>query len=65
MVPNGSRIAVTEQNKEDYLNSMAKYRLVTKVQKETDFFLKGLHEIVPADLLCNFEEKELEVCFLS
>ena len=61
LVPNGQKVPVTNMTKEEYLNSLAKYRLATRVHKEVEAFLKGLHEVVPDDLLCNFDESELEV----
>ncbi|CAG7718986.1 unnamed protein product [Allacma fusca] len=61
LITNGSKISVTNETKEEYLNVLARYRLATRVQKEVEAFLKGLHEIVPDDLLCNFDEFELEL----
>jgi len=61
LIPNGSKLKVTEENKEDYLQELANYKLGTKVTKEMEAFLKGLHEIVPDELLANFDENELEV----
>jgi len=61
LIPNGSHISVTNENKEEYLNAMANYRLGRKIVKETESFLKGLHLIVPDDLLSNFDENELEL----
>jgi predicted methyltransferase len=43
------------------LNSLAVYRLSTKVKAEVEAFIKGLSQIVPEDLLVNFDENELEV----
>jgi len=61
LVPNGSNCRVTSDNKEEYLNAIANYRLGTRVSKEVESFLKGLHVIVPDDLLSNFDENELEL----
>jgi hypothetical protein len=61
-VPNGSTKLVTNENKEEYLNALANYRLGTKVKKEIEAFCKGLHYIVPDELLSQFDENELEVC---
>lgn len=61
MISNGRKVVVTNENKEEYLNALAQYRLLTRVKRETESFLKGLSEIVPDGLLSNFDENELEV----
>ena len=57
----GSKIEVTNENKKDYLNALAQYRLTAKVKSEIEAFIKGLNEIVPDELLTIFDENELEV----
>lgn len=52
---------MSNENKEEYLNTLAQYRLYTRVKREIDSFLKGLSDIVPDGLLSNFDENELEV----
>lgn len=61
LVPNGSRIPVTNDNKLSYLDSLARYRLVTCIKDEVDAFLKGLNDLIPDNLLCIFDENELEL----
>ena len=61
LVPNGKKVLVTNENKEDYLTALANYRLCQKVKREIDAFVKGLAEIVPDGLLNSFDENELEV----
>ena len=61
LIPNGSVTTVTNDNKEEYLNMVANYRLAIKVKDEVEAFLKGVHSIIPQDLLSNFDENELEV----
>jgi hypothetical protein len=61
LIPNGSNVPVTIDNREEYLNAIANYRLGRRVTKEVESFLKGLHLIVPDDLLSNFDENELEL----
>jgi len=61
LISNGRKVVVTNENKEEYLNALAQYRLLTRVKRETESFLKGLSEIVPDGLLSNFDENELEV----
>jgi hypothetical protein len=57
----GDEIPVTNQNKLEYLDLLAQYRLVTRVEDNVEAFLKGLNDIVPMDLLSIFNENELEL----
>ena len=52
---------VTNENKIQYLNCLAQYKLVTCVKEEVESFLKGLNSIIPDSLLSIFDENELEV----
>lgn len=61
LIPGGSRIRVNNQNKLMYLDSLAQYRLATSVREEVEHFLKGLNELIPENLLCIFDENELEL----
>lgn len=61
LIPNGSKIRVTNQNKLMYLDALAQYRLATSVREEVEHFLKGLNELIPENLLCIFDENELEL----
>ncbi|CAL1275254.1 unnamed protein product [Larinioides sclopetarius] len=61
LIPNGSNIPVTNANKIQYLNALAQYRLTTSVKPEIEHFLKGLTELIPDNLLCIFDENELEL----
>jgi hypothetical protein len=59
--PGGASIEVTNENKMEYLNCLAQYRLVYRVKDEIEAFLKGLNEIIPDNLLSIFDENELEL----
>ncbi|KAL3213907.1 hypothetical protein MRX96_007313 [Rhipicephalus microplus] len=61
LIPGGSKIRVTNQNKLMYLDALAQYRLATSVREEVEHFLKGLNELIPENLLCIFDENELEL----
>ncbi|XP_071041064.1 apoptosis-resistant E3 ubiquitin protein ligase 1 isoform X3 [Parasteatoda tepidariorum] len=61
LIPNGYMIPVTKENKLQYLNALAQYRLTTSVKSEIEHFLKGLTELIPDNLLCIFDENELEL----
>lgn len=61
LIPNGSKIPVTNENKLQYLDHLAQYRLANAVRDQIDSFLKGLNELIPDNLLSIFDENELEV----
>ncbi|KAK2706821.1 apoptosis-resistant E3 ubiquitin protein ligase 1-like [Artemia franciscana] len=61
LVPGGKAKPVSDENKIEYINALARYRLVTKVKSETQAFLKGFNAFVPEDLIMIFDEKELEL----
>ena len=61
LLPNGSKIPVTNDNKLQYLDLLAQHRLANSVRDEIDSFLKGLNELIPDNLLSIFDENELEV----
>merc|ERR1712157_44771 len=39
----------------------AEHKMTNSVRQQIDAFLKGLHEIVPPDMLSLFDDKELEL----
>ncbi|KAI5957642.1 TOM1 [Candida theae] len=61
LIPNGSNIPVTEENKQLYVKKVVEYRLQTSVEEQMENFLIGFHEIIPQDLVSIFDEKELEL----
>ncbi|KAF3921378.1 hypothetical protein ABW20_dc0109145 [Dactylellina cionopaga] len=61
LIPNGSNIPVTEENKEDYVKRVTEFKLIGSVKEQLDHFLQGFHDIVPAELIAIFNEQELEL----
>ncbi|CAG2174692.1 unnamed protein product, partial [Oppiella nova] len=61
LIPNGSKVKVTNANKLQYLDALALYRLSTSVREPIEHFLKGLNDLIPDNLLCIFDENELEL----
>eukprot|EP00062_Callorhinchus_milii_P022263 gi/632979857/ref/XP_007906708.1/ PREDICTED: apoptosis-resistant E3 ubiquitin protein ligase 1 isoform X2 [Callorhinchus milii] len=61
LIAGGAQIPVTNENKIFYLNMLAQYRLANQVRQEVEFFLKGLNELIPENLLAIFDENELEL----
>ncbi|KAJ5037929.1 uncharacterized protein L3040_006805 [Drepanopeziza brunnea f. sp. 'multigermtubi'] len=60
-IPNGRNIPVTEENKHEYVRLMTEWRLTGSVKEQLDEFLKGFHDIIPAELVAIFNEQELEL----
>ncbi|CAK7198415.1 E3 ubiquitin-protein ligase tom1 [Sporothrix eucalyptigena] len=61
LVPNGRDIAVTEENKHDYVRLVVEHKLLSSVKDQMGEFLKGFHDIIPAELISIFTEQELEL----
>lgn len=61
LVPGGRDIAVTEENKQEYVRLVVEHRLIKSVEAQLDAFLGGFHDIVPAELVSIFNEQELEL----
>lgn len=61
LIPNGSKIRVTNETKLQYLDALAQHKLYNNVQDEVGSFLKGLNAIIPDHLLSIFDEDELEM----
>jgi hypothetical protein len=60
LVPGGSQIDVTDTNKHDFIQRKLRYHFFDSVQGQLYAFLKGLYEIVPAELLVLFDAEELD-----
>jgi len=60
-IPNGRNISVTEENKHEYVRLMVEWKLTGSVKEQLDEFLKGFHDIIPAELIAIFNEQELEL----
>ncbi|KAL5116234.1 E3 ubiquitin-protein ligase tom1 [Pleosporales sp. CAS-2024a] len=61
LIENGRDIPVTEDNKHEYIRLITEHRLTGSVKEQLDHFLKGFHDIVPAELVSIFSEQELEL----
>lgn len=57
--PGGSEIPVTERNKREYVAAMVEYQLYTRVKEQYEALMSGLSEIIPQDLISDFDEREL------
>lgn len=61
LVPNGREIAVTEENKHEYVRVVVEHKLLSSVKDQMENFLSGFHDIIPAELISIFNEQELEL----
>ena len=61
LVPDGRHIAVTDDNKADYLRLVAHHRMTSAIRGQIDSFLSGFYELVPPALVSVFSPAELEL----
>ncbi|KAJ1803484.1 E3 ubiquitin-protein ligase tom1, partial [Coemansia sp. RSA 2599] len=61
LIPNGQEIAVTEENKADYVRLVTEQRLYRAIKDQIRAFLEGFHDLIPKDLIQIFNEQELEL----
>ena len=59
--PGGANIPVTEGNKKEYIDAVVEYRIHKRVQEQFEAFMEGLLDIIPAELINVFDERELEL----
>ncbi|XP_054282243.1 E3 ubiquitin-protein ligase SMURF2-like [Macrosteles quadrilineatus] len=57
----GKEIAVTEDNKKEYVKLYVNYRFMRGIEQQFLSLQKGFTEVVPAHLLRPFDERELEL----
>eukprot|EP00936_MAST-01D_sp_MAST-1D-sp1_P000045 g45.t1 len=51
----GVDIAVTDENKEEYVRLACEYRLFGAIHQQTEAFLRGFHSMVPPNLMTRLE----------
>lgn len=61
LIPDGRNVPVTEDNKQEYVRLVVEHRLIKSVEEQLEWFLKGFHDIIPAELVSIFNEQELEL----
>ncbi|CAL1687113.1 unnamed protein product [Lasius platythorax] len=59
--PGGKDIAVTEENKREYVRLYVNYRFMRGIEQQFLALQKGFHELIPPLLLRPFDERELEL----
>mmetsp|Transcript_11818 Transcript_11818/g.36038 ORF Transcript_11818/g.36038 Transcript_11818/m.36038 type:complete len:1826 (+) Transcript_11818:227-5704(+) len=61
LIPNGRNIAVTNENKREYVRLITDLRLTKAIKHQIDNFLKGFQELIPREDVKIFNELELEL----
>ncbi|KAI8983859.1 hypothetical protein BDB01DRAFT_790372 [Pilobolus umbonatus] len=61
LIPNGENIAVTEENKKEYVNLVTEWRIHKRVEEQFKAFKEGFNHLIPQDLVNVFDERELEL----
>ncbi|KAI9678114.1 MAG: hypothetical protein M1817_006058 [Caeruleum heppii] len=59
--PNGREIPVTNENKKEYIDLLIEWRIQKRVEEQFNAFITGFNELIPADLVNVFDERELEL----
>jgi len=59
--PGGQDIEVTNENKREYVELITEWRIQKRVDEQFNAFVTGFHELIPADLVNVFDERELEL----
>ncbi|KAJ2721794.1 hypothetical protein GGI07_003728 [Coemansia sp. Benny D115] len=59
--PGGKDIAVTEENKAEFVQLRIDYRVCGRIKEQFEAFQAGFHELIPEDLIQVFDERELEL----
>ena len=59
--PGGRDIEVTDANKKEYVDLMVKWRIQKRIDDQFQAFIGGFHELIPAELVNVFDERELEL----
>ncbi|KAM6900114.1 E3 ubiquitin-protein ligase HECW1 [Xenentodon cancila] len=57
----GSNLQVTEKNKKDYIERMAKWRVERGVVQQTEALVRGFYEVVDSRIVSVFDARELEL----
>lgn len=59
--PNGAEIPVTNENKQEYIDTVIQWRFVSRILPQMTAFLEGFDEVLPLNLIKVFDENELEL----
>ncbi|PNS14550.1 hypothetical protein CAC42_2607 [Sphaceloma murrayae] len=59
--PGGRDVEVTNDNKKEWVELVTEWRIQKRVDEQFTAFITGFHELIPADLVNVFDERELEL----
>lgn len=59
--PGGRDLAVTDENKREYVELLVKHRLTNSIKEQVQAFVSGFTSIVPAELVSIFNASELQL----
>ncbi|CAL5873477.1 uncharacterized protein PFLUO_LOCUS7756 [Penicillium psychrofluorescens] len=61
LIPNGRDIPVSNENKAQYIELVTEWKIMKRVEEQFNAFMSGFNELIPADLVNVFDERELEL----
>jgi hypothetical protein len=61
LIPNGRNIPVTDKNKLLYVHLVSDFILTRAIHSQLSAFLRGFHDLIPAQLISVFNEQEIEL----
>jgi E3 ubiquitin-protein ligase HUWE1 len=61
LVPGGRGVAVTDDNKLEYVNLVTAHRMTTSIKEQIASFTEGFNDIVPHDVVSLLNPSELEL----
>jgi len=61
LITNGGNIAVTEENKLEYIQMVCQLKMSGSIKQQLNSFLEGFYDIIPKRLISIFNEQELEL----
>lgn len=65
LIKNGKNIPVTEKNKKEYIDRLARWRCERGVSEQTDYMIRGVYEVIEPKLLTYFDARELELVMVG
>ena len=61
LIPGGATIAVTDENKHEYVKLISQHRMTTAIRSQIEAFLDGFYDLIPAELISIFSPTEVEL----
>ncbi|CAF1348466.1 unnamed protein product [Rotaria sordida] len=59
--PDGQHIQLTQQNKQEYIDLVIKYRFIQRIATQMNAIKQGFQDVLPLDSIKMFDEKEVEL----